>query len=70
MIYFTAHTFKCVCLCRRAMFRVLVMYNFGRALTKSVIIKIETEIEAGRENSINLDHEKFKYLLRSRQKNI
>ena len=23
MIYFTAHTFKCVCHCRRAMFRVL-----------------------------------------------
>ena len=30
MIYFTAHTFKCVCHCRRAMFRVLGMYNFGR----------------------------------------
>ena len=29
MIYFTAHTFKCVCHCRRAMFRVLSMYNFG-----------------------------------------
>ena len=29
MIYFTAHTFKCVCHCRRAMFRVLGMYNFG-----------------------------------------
>ena len=28
MIYFTAHTFKCVCHCRRAMFRVLGMYNF------------------------------------------
>ena len=31
MIYFTAHTFKCVCHCRRAMFRVLGMYNFGVA---------------------------------------
>ena len=29
MIYFTAHTFKCVCHCRRALFRVLGMYNFG-----------------------------------------
>ena len=29
MIYFTAYTFKCVCHCRRAMFRVLGMYNFG-----------------------------------------
>ena len=28
MIYFTAHTFKCVCHCRRAMFRVLGIYNF------------------------------------------
>ena len=28
MIYFTAPTFKCVCHCRRAMFRVLGMYNF------------------------------------------
>ena len=31
MIYFTAHTFQCVCHCRRAMFRVLGMYNFGQA---------------------------------------
>ena len=29
MIYFIAHTFKCVCHCRRAIFRVLDMYNFG-----------------------------------------
>ena len=29
MIAFTAHTFECVCHCRRAMFRVLGMYNFG-----------------------------------------
>ena len=32
MIYFTAHTFKCVCHCRRAMFRVLGMYNFDQSL--------------------------------------
>ena len=32
MIYFTAHTFKCVCHCRRAMFRVLGMYNFDYGL--------------------------------------
>ena len=29
MIYFTAHTFIYVCHCRRALFRVLGMYNFG-----------------------------------------
>ena len=29
MIYFTAHTFICVCHCIRVMFRVLGMYNFG-----------------------------------------
>ena len=29
MIYFTAHTFKCVCHCIRTMFRVLGVYNFG-----------------------------------------
>ena len=29
MIYFTAHTFNCVCHCIRAMFRVLGMYNFA-----------------------------------------
>ena len=28
MIYFTAHTFNCVCHCIRVMFRVLGMYNF------------------------------------------
>ena len=33
MIYFTAHTFKCVCHCRRAMFRVLGMYNFDNSET-------------------------------------
>ena len=34
MIYFTAHTFKCVCHCRRAMFRVLGMYNFAKGAKK------------------------------------
>ena len=29
MIYFTAHTFKSVCHCKRAMFRVLGIHNFG-----------------------------------------
>ena len=32
MIYFTAHTFNCVCHCIRVMFRVLGMYNFGARL--------------------------------------
>ena len=42
MIYFTAHTFKYVCHCRRAMFRVLGMYNFaGNAkMTTSCVLKI------------------------------
>ena len=35
MIYFTAHTFKCVCHCRRAMFRVLGMYNFDISFKRS-----------------------------------
>ena len=30
MIYFTAHTFNCVCHCIRVMFRVLGMYNFDK----------------------------------------
>ena len=37
MIYFTAHTFKCVCHCRREMFRVLGMYNFA------VIFKLKND---------------------------
>ena len=36
MIYFTAHTFKCVCHCRKAMFRVLGMYNFGLGLNMEI----------------------------------
>ena len=32
MIYFTAHTFQCVCHCIRTMFRVLGVYNFGLEL--------------------------------------
>ena len=44
MIYFTAHTFNCVCHCIRAMFRVLGMYNFGgwkedTLITQSSIIQ-------------------------------
>ena len=35
MIYFTAHTFKCVCHCRWAMFRVLGMYNFAYSVRLS-----------------------------------
>ena len=38
MIYFTAHTFKCVCHCRRAMFRVLGMYNFGLNLNRTATL--------------------------------
>ena len=38
MIYFTAHTFNCVCHCIRAMFRVLGMYNFG-FMSKNVFMK-------------------------------
>ena len=43
MIYFTAHTFKCVCHCRRAMFRVLGMYNFDRRM-KNVHINVRPHI--------------------------
>ena len=39
MIYFTAHTFKCVCHCRRAMFRVLGMYNFAGSMAFKVVKK-------------------------------
>ena len=41
MIYFTAHTFKCVCHCRRAMFRVLGMYNFGLLVTLLCLLDIK-----------------------------
>ena len=34
MIYFTAHTFDCVCHSIRTMFRVLGIYNFGFGLAK------------------------------------
>ena len=34
MIYFTAHTFNCVCHCIKVMFRVLGMYNFGINIKK------------------------------------
>ena len=39
MIYFTAHTFKCVCQCRRAMFRVLGMYNFALMMPKKLRVE-------------------------------
>ena len=41
MIYFTAHTFKCVCHCRRAMFRVLGMYNFGVGVKSDTVKKLK-----------------------------
>ena len=36
MIYFTAHTFKCVCHCIRTMFRVLGVYNFEKNTHKNI----------------------------------
>ena len=39
MIYFTAHTFNCVCHCIRAMFRVLGMYNFDTQINVENILK-------------------------------
>ena len=45
MIYFTAHTFNCVCHCIRVMFRLLGMYNFGEIIKclEEVNKKIITE---------------------------
>ena len=37
MIYFTAHTFQCVCRCIRTMFRVLGVYNFASAINLNLI---------------------------------
>ena len=34
MIYFTAHTFNCVCHSIRSMFRLLGVYNFDQSLKK------------------------------------
>ena len=31
VIYFTAHTINCVCHCIKSMFRILSVYNFGKA---------------------------------------
>ena len=42
MIYFTAHTFKCVCHCRRVMFRVLGMYNFALTLKVRILQSLTT----------------------------
>ena len=54
MIYFTAHTFKCVCHCRRAMFRVLGMYNFGlRLKIKPVDSHLKKNHIVNQENAIN-----------------
>ena len=39
MIYFTAHTFQCVCHCKRTMFRVLGVYNFGRSFEVTSVSK-------------------------------
>ena len=38
MIYFTAHTFNCVCHCIRVMFRVLGIYNFEAGHSWFIII--------------------------------
>ena len=49
MIYFTAHTFKCVCHCIRTMFRVLGVYNFGpRASFSGGDIPNKTQLTLGR----------------------
>ena len=42
MIYFTAHTFKCVCHCRRAMFRVLGMYNFALGIDSPEVFVMQS----------------------------
>ena len=41
MIYFAAHTLKCVCHCRRVIFRVLGMYNFGLTVTTLTAFQIQ-----------------------------
>ena len=54
MIYFTAHTFKCVCHCRRAMFRVLGMYNFANTPSGADVVNktIRTESQDEEEAQI------------------
>ena len=37
MIYFTAHTIKCVCHSIRSIFRVLGVYNFGLSLKVALV---------------------------------
>ena len=54
MIYFTAHTFKCVCHCRRAMFRVLGMYNFAPYLNSKYILQNQSSWDFLKNNFINL----------------
>ena len=43
MIYFTAHTFKCVCHCRRSMFRVLGMYNFDYGIEVDKMFFVDSQ---------------------------
>ena len=44
MIYFTAHTFKCVCHCIRTMFRVLSVYNFANCINIFHKTEVQTVI--------------------------
>ena len=45
MIYFTAHTFNCVCHCIRAMFIVLGMYNFA-VLYNEITVETRTHLKS------------------------
>ena len=47
MIYFTAHTFNCVCHCIRAMFRVLGMYNFAEKFNSMNLFNISLCCDMG-----------------------
>ena len=65
MIYFTAHIFKCVCHCRRAMFRVLGMYNFVFSLNAVISTNEITEFITGHV-TYNLDYT-YKFQLKTTQ---
>ena len=52
MIYFTAHTFKCVCHCIRTMFRVLGVYNFAPLTIHSAVCRLI--IHTDRNNLVTL----------------
>ena len=54
MIYFTAHTFKCVCHCIRTMFRVLGVYNFGMYLEHDKIDRNELQIRTNSQKGTGL----------------